>query len=196
MKKATEDRRVRRTQKLLKESLAGLMNEKEFKDITIKDITERADLNRGTFYLHYADTYELLTAMEDDVLADFQDMINAYLNVDSYMDLMPVLCPVVHYIVENEEICRNLFENDASSRFHNKFRNLIHSNGKVIIERLFAVPASSSIDYYFEFVTSGLIGLINRWLRNGMPESETEIARIGNNALLAAIAAFINPAQK
>lgn len=46
MRNPKEDRRVRRTQKLLKESLVQLMSEKAFKDITIKDITERADLNR------------------------------------------------------------------------------------------------------------------------------------------------------
>jgi len=191
--KKTEDRRIRRTQKLLKQSLAELMNEKEFKDITIKDITERADLNRGTFYLHYSDTYELLMAMEDDVLSDFQDMINTYLNVDSYTDLMPVLCPVVHYIVENEEICRNLFENNASSRFHSKFRHLIQENGEVIINRMFASPDPTSLEYYFEFVTFGLIGLLHRWLAGGMAESETEIARIGNKAILAVNTAFIKP---
>ena len=53
-----EDRRIRRTKKLLKQALAQLMDEKEFKDITVRDITERADLNRGTFYLHYRDVYE------------------------------------------------------------------------------------------------------------------------------------------
>ena len=77
MRNPKEDRRVRRTQKLLKESLVQLMSEKAFKDITIKDITERADLNRGTFYLHYSDTYDLLTAMENGVLEDFQEMITA-----------------------------------------------------------------------------------------------------------------------
>ena len=52
-----EDRRVRRTKQLIKQSLIELMHEKPFKDITVKDITERADLNRGTFYLHYVDIY-------------------------------------------------------------------------------------------------------------------------------------------
>ena len=51
---------IRRTRRMLKQGLAELMREKEFNDISIKDITDRMDLNRGTFYLHYADTYELL----------------------------------------------------------------------------------------------------------------------------------------
>ena len=60
MEDQKQDRRVRRTQKLLKDSLVTLMQEKEFKNISVKDITDRADLNRGTFYLHYTDTYHLL----------------------------------------------------------------------------------------------------------------------------------------
>ena len=61
-----EDRRVRRTKQLIKQSLIELMHEKPFKDITVKDITERADLNRGTFYLHYVDIYDLLSKIEDE----------------------------------------------------------------------------------------------------------------------------------
>lgn len=56
MENLKEDRRIRRTQRLLKESLAELMSEKSFNNITIKDITEKADLNRGTFYLHYTNS--------------------------------------------------------------------------------------------------------------------------------------------
>ena len=63
-----EDRRVRRTKQLIKQSLIELMHEKPFKDITVKDITERADLNRGTFYLHYVDIYDLLSKIEDETL--------------------------------------------------------------------------------------------------------------------------------
>ena len=67
-----EDRRIRRTKKLLKSGFASLMKEKEFKDIRVKDITDLVDLNRGTFYLHYNDTYDLLEKIENEVLDDFQ----------------------------------------------------------------------------------------------------------------------------
>ena len=137
MRNPKEDRRVRRTQKLLKESLVQLMSEKAFKDITIKDITERADLNRGTFYLHYSDTYDLLTAMENGVLEDFQEMITAYMPSRPGNGLMPVLLPIVHYIVENEQICKNLFENNVSNEFVTKFKELIRKNGGALIERLY-----------------------------------------------------------
>ena len=69
-----EDRRVRRTKQLIKQSLIELMHEKPFKDITVKDITERADLNRGTFYLHYVDIYDLLSKIEDETLQAIEEM--------------------------------------------------------------------------------------------------------------------------
>ena len=53
MTKQKLDRRVRRTRRLLAEALVALIIEKEYETISITDITERADLNRATFYLHY-----------------------------------------------------------------------------------------------------------------------------------------------
>ena len=166
MRNPKEDRRVRRTQKLLKESLVQLMSEKAFKDITIKDITERADLNRGTFYLHYSDTYDLLTAMENGVLEDFQ------------------------YIVENEQICKNLFENNVSNEFVTKFKELIRKNGGALIERLYPACQTADSEYFFEFITYGLIGIIKKWLDNGMPQTEEEIARMSSDAVLSLARSF------
>ena len=95
MESQKEDRRIRRTQKMLKDSLIELMTERDFKNISVKDITERADLNRGTFYNHYTDTYDLLQKMESDVLADFQDMIDNFLCSSKNGSLMPILLPVI-----------------------------------------------------------------------------------------------------
>ena len=54
------DRRVKRTRNLLGNALLELVQEKKFEQITIQDITDRADLNRATFYLHYGSKEELL----------------------------------------------------------------------------------------------------------------------------------------
>ncbi len=56
---ATADRRKRKTKALLRQTLTRLLLEKDLKDITISELTELADINRGTFYLHYRDIYDL-----------------------------------------------------------------------------------------------------------------------------------------
>ena len=58
--KKREDPRVKRTRKLINQAFFDLMNEKGFQAITVQDITDRAEVNRATFYAHYEDKYDLL----------------------------------------------------------------------------------------------------------------------------------------
>ena len=64
------DPRVKRTRKLLQQSFAELLAEKDFHSITVHDIAERAELNRATFYLHFADKYALLGQSVRDALTE------------------------------------------------------------------------------------------------------------------------------
>ena len=77
MLKNPEDRRARRTRRLLKESLLELMEQKHFSEISVRDVTDNADMNRTTFYLHYTDTTQLLQSMEEDLLAEAQVLVDA-----------------------------------------------------------------------------------------------------------------------
>lgn len=61
------NRRAQMTRLLLRTALVELMQEKPFNQITIKEICEQADLNRTTFYLHYADQFALLSDVENEV---------------------------------------------------------------------------------------------------------------------------------
>lgn len=67
-----KDPRAVRTKNLIKESFAKLLEEKDFKYITIKDITTKATINRATFYAHYIDKYILL---EELVIGCFEEML-------------------------------------------------------------------------------------------------------------------------
>ena len=60
-----EDRRVRRTKKLLTQALTQLLQEKQINEITVKELTDLADMNRGTFYLYYKDMFDMLEKIED-----------------------------------------------------------------------------------------------------------------------------------
>lgn len=66
MKKNGIDPRVVRTRKLIQEAFTSLMREKEFDDITVKDIAERATVNRATFYAHFVDKFDILDSKITD----------------------------------------------------------------------------------------------------------------------------------
>ncbi len=78
------DPRFLRTRKLIKDALKDLVIEKNFKDITIKEITERATVNRATFYYHFFDKYDLLErVLSEDLM---QEVLK---NLTSYQELTP-----------------------------------------------------------------------------------------------------------
>ena len=60
-----EDRRVRRTKKLLTQALTQLLQEKQINEITVKELTDLADMNRGTFYLYYKDIFDMLEKLSE-----------------------------------------------------------------------------------------------------------------------------------
>ena len=72
MAENTTDRRVRKTRGQLRQGLVRLMREKSIQDITVKELCEECDINRGTFYLHYTDVYQLLHSIEDELLVEFE----------------------------------------------------------------------------------------------------------------------------
>lgn len=64
----TEDRRTRYTKQQIHEAFFSLLREKDFEGTTVTGICTRAEISRGTFYLHYVDKYELLDEVIDEAL--------------------------------------------------------------------------------------------------------------------------------
>lgn len=65
-----EDRRTRYTLQIIKDTFLKLLSEKEFPKITVTEICKLAEINRGTFYLHYYDTSDVLDDILDDILKE------------------------------------------------------------------------------------------------------------------------------
>lgn len=90
MTQAKIDPRVQRTRKLIMDSFIELSGRKEFKDITVKDITAEAMINRATFYYHFEDIYDLLEKVLSEVLLvklDFDYYQNNELNEEALTSL-------------------------------------------------------------------------------------------------------------
>jgi AcrR family transcriptional regulator len=65
-----KDRRVRRTERALREAFVALVLERGYDKVSVEDITERADVARATFYAHYADKDELLTSVFSELVEE------------------------------------------------------------------------------------------------------------------------------
>ena len=69
------DRRVRKTRALLLQGLVKMLETHDIQDISVKELTELVDINRGTFYLHYDDIYDMLHKVEDEMFLEFNEIM-------------------------------------------------------------------------------------------------------------------------
>lgn len=182
-----EDRRVRRTKQLIKQSLIELMHEKPFKDITVKDITERADLNRGTFYLHYVDIYDLLSKIEDETLQAIEEMMLDYrckINMPSCYELLDEL---FSYIEDNRDLFEVLLHSQSEGIFLNKLQYLIKTMGLDLMNMIYKDTSRPHYCYFLSFVLNGVLGVTEQWFNNGMDMSSAEMATMIDHFIMDGI---------
>ena len=120
-----EDRRIRRTIKLLSQGLIELMQHKQVKDITVRELAERVDVNRGTFYLYYRDIFDLLERLEEDLFEQLNEVILAHKGEPVLAHIRPMLTDVFHIVAENKEICRVLLSDNGDIKFLQRLSDVI-----------------------------------------------------------------------
>nr|WP_325211596.1 TetR-like C-terminal domain-containing protein [uncultured Oscillibacter sp.] len=176
MSKNPEDRRARRSRKLLKESLLELMKRKTFSDISVRDVTDEADMNRATFYLHYSGTAELLRSVEEDLLAELQDLVDAHMQETFAVGgVAPVFEPVLDFAVEHRETCAVLFASSEASGFFQAIQQLVHKNGAPLVRTWFRPEDPRLTDYLLNFLAWGFIGLLAEWFEKDMALPKAEL---------------------
>jgi AcrR family transcriptional regulator len=176
MHKNTEDRRAKRSRRMLKESLLALMQEKNFQEISARDVTDRADLNRGTFYLHYPDTQALLESIENDIASEIQELIDQHKDeLRAGPSLQPVLLPLLDYIEEKWDIIGLLLRNTNTGSFLSKMNGLIYQNGMDYTKDVFPDRDPERQKYFLSFISFGLIGMVQIWAGEGMSFSKEKL---------------------
>lgn len=182
-----EDRRVRRTKQLIKQSLIELMQEKSFNEITVKDITERADLNRGTFYLHYVDIYDLLNSIESEFLVTIEKIILTYHESSTQLSCFELLKEVFSYIETNRELFEALLNSDVEEAFLTKLQSLIRTLGLDLMQVTYEDTSLPHYSYFLSFVLNGVLGVTEQWFKNGMDLSSSEMATMIDHFIIDGI---------
>lgn len=174
----TDSIRYQKTEAKIMDAFFQLMKKKGFEDLTVKDILDLAAISKSTFYVHYADKFELLDAFENALLDRFvegeETMSAAWFseNRDFNMDKLPHLDTLFHIIYEDSEKYALLFS-DKGDRivFQEKFQKTIHEVWKRI-----RVTAKEPIptNYALAAIENVVIGLIQEWVKGGCKETEEE----------------------
>lgn len=115
------DRRVRYTRMVLKQALLSLMLERPITRITVTEICERAEVNRATFYAHYADPYDLLARIENELFESIRRSIAGGLSSGSLRRILTDICSSIR---ENGALCRVIFSEYGDREFLERVLNI------------------------------------------------------------------------
>lgn len=178
-----QDRRVIRSKMRMREALIALMQEKPFSEITAKEITERADLNRATFYLHYNNVFDLLEELEEETVSDFARMLEeAKIREDSAWEYA-LTGHICDYLIENQALCRCLFLNPHNDRFTEKLTEIMRRKGQRLRQERGLREEPRQADYIRRFISCGAMGMVKQWLMEGMPLSKQEMMALSEKIM-------------
>lgn len=175
-----QDRRILKTKSEIKQALTELMDEKRFEAITVRDLTERANINRGTFYLHYQDKYDLLEQCEDEIIKNILENIHE-LQVQDIEVLLakekpfPFVVKVFEYIQENADFLRAVLGPNGDPSFQEKIKEMMIQN---FFFKLGNISTTVPIEILTTYISSAHLGVIQYWINTGMKQSPEEMASI------------------
>lgn len=183
------DRRVRKTRALLLQGLIQLMGQKDIKDISVKELSDLVDINRGTFYLHYSDIYDMLRKIEDELFTEFNEILNRNFT-ENFCILPPktVLLEIFTLLGKNRNMARVMIGPHGDMTFVNRLKELVKERLKNLF--LSEEYASRDLEYYYPFIVSGCIGVIETWLNSSMPKSPEEMAVLCSDMIVRGLASL------
>ncbi len=189
------DRRVLRSRRLFADALLDLIVEKGYEEITIQEIADRADLNRATFYLHYASKEELLLA---GLAQRFDELVAAMAEVEhagAPWDNIAYDLLLFRHVAEHDRLYKALF----GARGLGLAMHQVIAYMASFIERDIrdVVPESEQgsikIPVAAHFFAGALFALIKWWLDNDMPASPEEMAMLSNRLCSYGAVAALDP---
>lgn len=162
------DRRVRKTLKQLRLCLTELMQQKNIKEITVRELTELADINRGTFYLHYRDVFDMLEKLENEILEKFEAVINNHSLEEIMEQPRLIFTDLFEFVEDNADMCRVLLGDNGDQAFLEKLTSKIKTKAAYGWLNAYSGGDEEMFEYYCAYVFSGCIGVIRQWTSDGM----------------------------
>jgi len=167
-----EDRRVRKTKKALREGLAELLMEKSIQNITVRELTDKADVHRSTFYANFNDIYDLYNQVEDAMLQELKEILYAEYNFDT----KAFFGVLFKYIADNKKVCRLVLGGGMNNTFFDRIFDLLKDSGIDCWRSEFNLTTPAEVlEPYVYFFLMGSMGLVGKWAANNFEPPADEL---------------------
>ncbi|MCU7558233.1 TetR-like C-terminal domain-containing protein [Macrococcus capreoli] len=157
-----QDRRVSKSQKVIKEAFIALLDKQSFESITVQGISDLADVNRSTFYAHYLDKFDLLDKLEDEYIDKIRNEIEDVDRSNAYT-VYDVMKSLINHIDEDMTFYKMMFMLDKDSGIERKLYLLLNEHLNKFMKRKETI-GGIPFDYFMSYITGAGIALIKYWI--------------------------------
>lgn len=173
------DRRVKRTKKAMRDALFELLETKSINQISVTELTTRADVNRSTFYFYYTDLIDMLQQIQNEAYQLFSDVVNeSTASVDSIDDFTEYAESLLNFCKEHETLCRFIINNDINNQLFHQIQVLMTNNIPNTKDKF---SKSNPARYATSFILTAITGVLIDWMNEGMEISTHELANFFAN---------------
>ena len=175
MKEKKDDRRIRYTKKVIRESFIQLLSRKPIAAITVKEICELADVNRSTFYAHYKDPYDLMDAIKQEVIEEINSWMDGLTSPMDGFSAHQVMKLVFDYVLANAALCKVLLGEHGDEALPEEIMML--AQAQVMREWSGSADAAAGLsDYLVTFGVHAGVSVVKKWLEKGLAETPAQMA--------------------
>lgn len=154
------DLRIIKTRKIINKSFLELFNNQYFEKITVKDITENAQIGRKTFYLHYLDKYDLL----DSIVGKKFEELNVICESKKELGLEEGTKIWFDYFENNKSFFNKLFKIQHANHYKKQLQMFIVNELDYKVNQEYILKKKLDYELFLQFFASGIIELINIFL--------------------------------
>jgi AcrR family transcriptional regulator len=175
------DRRVQRTRKLLREAMLALILEEGYDALSIQDITNKANLGRATFYLHFKDKDELLMDVMDQFMEDILEQVPQLAEIQWRLEDTKNIAKLFDFSADHYDLYRILTISSGAITASRQLHQTIASNIKACIQKDVDESGAQPIipvDFIANHFAGSLLSIIYWWLDRDLPYSSEEMAEM------------------
>ncbi|MBR4262304.1 MAG: TetR/AcrR family transcriptional regulator C-terminal domain-containing protein [Bacilli bacterium] len=169
------DRRVKYTQKVIKDTFLSLLEKKDISNITVTEICEIADINRATFYRYYLDVYDLLKKIEDEFMDQIKNS-QPILNLTDY-SVYSFAHEILTIFYNNKKLVNILFNTNNNMYFLNDVLEVAYEKCLEKWKTDDIDISDDEVEYAIVFVFNGALGMLNYWVKNNFDMSIDDLSR-------------------
>lgn len=184
------DLRVVKTKKAILKVFAELLSEKNIDDITVKEISERALINRKTFYNYYKGVYQLVDEIEDEVVNTFASAVKGIDLRKQMKDPCVIFEKLTAIINSNIDFYGALLKTIGNISLVYKIKELLKVKAKESFASQISIE-SDKLEIMMEYVISGMISVYQNWYNSGKKQSLEEISDIVSRMCFTGFAGVI-----